>query len=82
MILTKYECARVLGLRCLQMYDESGVVGSFRAAAVRELLDGRNMMVVRRSFANGDFEDWQVRDLTIPDDVRENLEYILRCEGQ
>ena len=82
MILTKYECARVIGLRCLQMYDESGstVNGSFRAAAVRELLDGRNEMVVRRSFANGEYVDLRVKDLTITDDVRETLEYILRCE--
>lgn len=75
--------ARVLGLRFLQLQSESlaQTCGDTRARAVRELLDGRCAFVLRRTMPDGTFDDVRVAELTLPDDLRAHLEYILECQS-
>ena len=78
--LTKYECSRVLGLRYLQLQHEETttiVHGSLRSFVIRELLDGKNLFVVRREMPDGTSYDKKVSELIVPDDIRQQLEYIL-----
>lgn len=80
-LLNKYECARVLGLRYLQLQQSSGALppGNLRAFVLDELLEGNNTLCVRRTFPDGTHEDWRVCDLEIPDDLRELLLYNRGC---
>lgn len=80
-LLNKYECARVLGLRYLQLQQESVSLPAcnLRGYVIDELLAGKNTLVIRRTFPNGQYEDMRVSDLEIPDDLREVLLYVRQC---
>jgi len=83
-LLTKYECARVLGLRYLQLQQEETTIvvqGNLRGFVIRELLDGKNHLVVRRGMPDGTFCDKCVDELVVPDDIRQQLEYILTYQN-
>lgn len=74
---------RVLGLRCLQLQNDTTATvecGNVRSQAVRELLDGRSAFLLRRTMPDGSFSDVRVSDLTIPDDLRDHLTYVLECQ--
>ena len=70
--MTKYEKARVLGTRALQismnapvLVDVSGEIDPLKIAE-KELLEKKLPLIVRRYLPNGDYEDWPVRDLKLP----------------
>ena len=74
--LTKYERARVLGTRALQismnaplLVDPAGLSDPLDIAT-KELYLGRIPFVVRRFLPDGSYEDWPVRELVVPDGGR------------
>ena len=79
-LLTKYEAARVLGMRFLQIQQGDATLapeyegGSTRAACVRELLAYENPLTIHRIYPNGREESKRVRDLRIPMGLRELLQ--------
>ena len=69
--LTKYERARVLGARALQismnapvMVDIGNMTDPYQIA-VEELNQGKIPLIIRRRLPDGSFEDWNVSDLII-----------------
>ena len=82
-LLTKYECARVLGMRYLQLQQGDATIasryenGSARAAVVRELLDGQNPLMLRRVMPDGSTVEKRVRELRISEALREQLLYVI-----
>lgn len=64
--LTKFEFARLLGLRMLQLGAEASNAEEPRLVALRELRDGGNPAILRRKLPNGSHEDRAVRDLKLP----------------
>ena len=76
-VLSKYECARVLGLRYLELQQSAACNHQkLRAHVVHEMLRGDNPLSVRRVMPDGQYEDWKVSDLQISDDLREHLKYV------
>lgn len=72
--LTKFECARLLGMRVLQLSEQRSTQESkqfLEEIAIEELLNGTNPTVVRRYLANGTYEDRKVSDLKIDKHMRE-----------
>jgi DNA-directed RNA polymerase I, II, and III subunit RPABC2 len=68
-ILTKYEKARVLGTRALQismnspiMIDPKGEVDPLKIAEM-ELNERKIPIIIRRYLPNGNYEEWKVKDL-------------------
>lgn len=80
-LLTKYECARVMGLRYLQLQQETSstevVEGNLRAHVIREMLQGTSSFIVRRTMPDGQHQDIPLCEMVVPDDLREHLEYLL-----
>jgi DNA-directed RNA polymerases I, II, and III subunit RPABC2 len=71
--LTKYEKARVLGSRSLQIsmnapvqVDVKGETDPLRIATM-ELQQGKLPLIIRRYLPDNTFEDWAVDELTIQD---------------
>jgi len=69
--MTKYERARILGTRALQislgapvMVDLGGETDPL-AIARKELKDRKIPIMIRRYLPDGSFEDWAINDLTI-----------------
>jgi len=69
--MTKYERARVLGTRALQismnapvMVDLAGETDPLKIA-MKELREHKIPMIVRRYLPNGTFEDWGIDELII-----------------
>ena len=69
--MTKYEKARVIGTRALQismgapvMVDVEGDTDPLKIAT-RELESKKLAMIIRRNMPDGTFEDWNVQDLII-----------------
>ena len=55
--LTRYECARLIGLRILQLQDtEEGVANPWETA-MDEIRNRVNPAVIRRHLPNGEYED-------------------------
>ena len=76
--LTRYEIAKLLGLRIVQINDKNLPIGPGlcpEAHALREILDGRNPSVIRRYLPDGTHEDRHVSKLRLPDHLRVRLEY-------
>eukprot|EP00802_Teleaulax_amphioxeia_P033969 Tamp_39648.p2 GENE.Tamp_39648~~Tamp_39648.p2 ORF type:complete len:120 (+),score=41.20 Tamp_39648:39-362(+) len=69
--MTKFERARVLGTRALQVSMNAPVlinVGNESdplRIAMKELKEGRIPFIVRRYLPDGSFEDWPINDLII-----------------
>ncbi|KAF8578754.1 RNA polymerase Rpb6 [Ramaria rubella] len=67
--LTKYERARVLGTRALQISMNAPVLvpldGESDALqiAIKELSQGKTPLIIRRYLPDGSFEDWSVSEL-------------------
>jgi DNA-directed RNA polymerase I, II, and III subunit RPABC2 len=68
-IMTKYERARILGTRALQLsrnaptsVDTSGITDPLKIAE-KELILKKCPLILRRNFPNGTFEDWKVSEL-------------------
>ncbi|KAI8644541.1 putative Rpo26-18kD subunit of DNA-directed RNA polymerases I, II, III [Parasitella parasitica] len=69
--LTKYERARILGTRALQislnapvMIDIDGESDALKIAN-RELREKKIPLIVRRFMPDGTYEDWKVKDLIV-----------------
>merc|ERR1711991_811568 len=69
--MTKYERARILGTRALQismnapvMVDLGGLTDPLKIAE-KELEDKKIPLIVRRYLPDGTYEDWPINDLTI-----------------
>ena len=69
--MTKYEKARVLGTRALQismnapvMVDVGNETDPLRIAA-KELRERKIPLIIRRYLPDGSFEDWPIKDLII-----------------
>jgi len=69
--LTKYERARVLGARALQismnapvMVDIQNMTDPYQIA-VEELNQGKIPLIIRRRLPDGSYEDWNVEELII-----------------
>jgi DNA-directed RNA polymerase I, II, and III subunit RPABC2 len=71
--MTKYEKARVLGTRALQISMNAPVMVEIGSdtdplkIAMRELRERKIPMIIRRYLPDGSFEDWNIDELNIPD---------------
>mgnify|MGYP002048426260 FL=1 len=65
--LTRFECARLLGMRVLQLSEQRAYESkdSLEQIATQEILDGENPATIRRYLPDGTHEDRLVRDLRI-----------------
>lgn len=71
--MTKYEKARVLGTRALQismnaplMVDPANETDPLKLA-MKELRERKIPMIIRRYLPDGSYEDWNIDELNIPD---------------
>ena len=70
--LSKYEAARVVGLRALQLSEESSL--SLEAAeneASLELVNRKLEAIIRRWLPTGDWEDVNINELLLTQDIME-----------
>lgn len=70
--LTKYEKARVLGARALQISKNAPVMINLEpgewnplSIAEKELKDGKIPFIIRRYLPNNTYEDWKVNELKL-----------------
>ena len=69
--MTKYERARVLGTRALQISHNAPIMVELRGEtdpldiARKELQQGKVPFIIRRFLPDGSFEDWAIDELTI-----------------
>lgn len=68
--LTKFEFARVLSLRVLQLSADVSTSENAYHTAKREILEGSNPAYIRRRLPDGTHEDRRVATLRLPADVR------------
>ena len=68
-LLTKFELARVVGMRILQINSIPTSTSNPRVTAMREILEGTNPMVLRRKLPDGSYEDRAVKDLKLSADL-------------
>lgn len=68
--LTKFEFARVLSLRILQLEETIQENEDPQRKATREILEGKNEFVLRRFISDGTYEDRKVKDLKIGIDIK------------
>ena len=74
--LTKYEKARIIGARALQISKNSPILISSEnlagetdpiAIAEMELREGKIPFIIRRYLPDGSYEDWPVKELKLSD---------------
>merc|ERR1712203_899929 len=71
--MTKYERARVLGTRALQIAMCAPVMVELEAEsdplqiAAKELREQKIPLIIRRYLPDGSYEDWSINDLIITD---------------
>ena len=69
--MTKYERARILGLRALQISNNAPLMVQLEKEtdplkiATKELIAGKVPFIIRRRLPNGTFEDWAVNELIV-----------------
>ena len=70
--MTKYERARVLGTRAMQISRNAPVMVELSAhetdplvIAEKELRDGKMPFIIRRYLPDGSYEDWKIEELII-----------------
>ena len=67
--LTKYEKARIIGTRAVQISKNSPIyvdaknINNPIEIALLELNENKIPFIIRRYLPNGDFEDWEVQEL-------------------
>jgi len=72
--MTKYEKARILGTRALQISMNAPILVPREnetdplEIAKKELRFKKIPLMIRRYLPDGSYEDWNVRELTIPED--------------
>ena len=72
--LTKYEKARVIGARALQISKNAPILVNLNPGesdpiliAEKELRESRIPFIIRRFLPDGSYEDWSVRELKLSD---------------
>ena len=71
--LTKYEKARVIGARALQISKNAPILVANQdetdpiLIAEKELRDGKIPFIIRRFLPDGSYEDWAVKELKLTD---------------
>ena len=76
--VTKYELAKVYGLRVLQITETGTHAHSDpKSFVLREILDGKNPCIVRRRLPDGTHEDRPFAQLRLPRDLRRLCETLL-----
>ncbi|KAI8907696.1 DNA-directed RNA polymerase [Powellomyces hirtus] len=71
--MTKYEKARILGTRALQISMNAPVMVDLNgesdplAIAMKELRESKIPLMVRRYMPDGSWEDWSVEELILPE---------------
>ena len=60
--LSRYECARVIGLRILQLQEGEGVLDPLQTA-IEEIKERRNPARIRRYLPDGTHEDVAISEL-------------------
>lgn len=79
--ITKYEIARVIGLRSLQIQQENNRTDSVARSpmyiACDELLNGKILFTIRREFPGGNYVDVGVNELKMSDDHEVHIKYIM-----
>ena len=72
--LTKYEQARVIGARALQISKNAPILVSLNPGeydpiliAEKELRESKIPFIIRRFLPDGSYEDWSVRELKLSD---------------
>ena len=78
--MTKFECVRVLGLRCQQINHDNTCAptaksSSSMAVAISELLQGQIHFIIRRELP-GTCYDVDIRDLKLGEEIRLHLEHM------
>lgn len=68
--LSRFECARLLGLRVLQLQEGEGSVDPWQQAK-DEIRNGENPAVIRRFLPDGSFEDVKASELKISRQMRQ-----------
>lgn len=71
--LTKFEIARLIGTRMLQVSDQNLQMQENETPqqlAMREILEGKSNAIIRRYLPNGEHEDVRVGDLLIDSRAR------------
>lgn len=70
--ITKFELARVIGMRLLQLKESYSECqeenGKLEKIVIQELIEGKNPCVIRRYLPNNNFEDCAVKNLMFDDD--------------
>mmetsp|Transcript_6364 Transcript_6364/g.16274 ORF Transcript_6364/g.16274 Transcript_6364/m.16274 type:complete len:152 (-) Transcript_6364:127-582(-) len=72
--MTKYERARILGTRALQISMNAPVMVDIEhetdplQIALKELQERKIPITIRRYLPDGSYEDWSVNELTVPDE--------------
>ena len=68
--MTKYEKARIIGTRALQISKNAPVMVNVRndecdpiAIAEKELIEGKIPFIIRRYLPDGSYEDWNANHL-------------------
>ena len=72
--LTKYEIARLIGVRMLHLSDlnlQTSTKETLMQQASREILEGKSPAIIRRYMADGRYEDVKVSDLRIDASARQ-----------
>lgn len=72
--LTRFEFARCVGLRILQLTTHGKLPENPETIALREILEGINPAVVRRRLPDGTHEDRAIAELKISRSIREQCE--------
>ena len=72
--LTKYEKARVIGARALQISKNAPILVNLQQGeddpiliAEKELREGKIPFIIRRYLPDGSYEDWAVKELKLSD---------------
>lgn len=71
--ITKFELARVIGMRLLQLKEthaEFQQDEKLERIVIQELIDGKNPCVIRRYLPDESFEDCAVKNLLFDDDSK------------
>lgn len=87
-IMTKYECARIIGIRAAQLSMTAPILVSvpphlssnFMYIATKELKEKVLDISIRRPLANNKFYTVHIKDMIIPEDV-DTLESMLNFQS-
>ena len=73
--MTKFEYTRLLGIRAVQismnapvMIDINNMIDPIEIAK-KEIKECKIPLIIKRKLPNGTFENWNVRDMIIPNDM-------------